>query len=39
MLGVIVEIESAVDIDYQYSDLVKYIATENQLDDPSRFTE
>jgi ribosomal protein S18 len=39
MLGVIVEIESAVDIDYQNSDLIQYIVTENQRHDPSRLTE
>jgi hypothetical protein len=39
MLGVIVEIESAVDIDYQNSVLTLNLATENERHDPSRLTE
>ena len=39
MRGVIREIESAVDIDYQNSALAQYIAAENQRHDPSRLTE
>ena len=35
MRGVIVEIESAVDIDYKNSALAQYLTTENQRHDPS----
>ncbi len=39
MRGVIVEIESAVDIDYKNSAFAQYLMTENQRHDPSRLTE
>ena len=39
MRGVIVEIESAVDIDYENSAFDQYLMTENQRHDPSRLTE